>query len=71
MGRPQHVQKGTLPLTQLHSFIGHNDSVNTVTWNPHSPVQFATASSDRRVVLWDMERLNEGDKVGNEILVYL
>jgi len=38
--------------------LGHNDSVNIVSWNPRKPLQFASGSSDRRVVLWDIERLN-------------
>jgi WD40 repeat protein len=39
---------------QLHSFLGHNDSVNVVAWSPSKPLQFASGSSDTRVVLWDI-----------------
>ena len=42
----------------MHVFIGHNDSVNTVIWSPFSPLKFASGSSDRRIVLWDIEKLN-------------
>lgn len=58
-------------MIQLHSFVGHNDAVNVVAWNPNKPLQFASGSSDRRVVLWDIERLNlnSEESTGNEILV--
>lgn len=44
---------------QLHSFIAHNDSVNSVSWSPHSATQFASGSSDRRIILWDLSKLTE------------
>lgn len=47
-------KKVSFILCKLHSFIGHNDAVNVVSWSPHSAVQFASGSSDRRVVVWDM-----------------
>jgi WD40 repeat protein len=58
-------------ISKLHTFIGHNEAVNTVSWSPHSAVQFASGSSDRRVVVWDLEKLNDNtqDKAGSEILV--
>jgi WD40 repeat protein len=59
LGYTKHEQKSKDIFIQLHTFIGHNDAVNAVSWSPHSPVQFATASSDRKVVVWDMERLGE------------
>lgn len=58
LGPAQSQQKGTYQVIQLHSFVGHNDAVNVVAWNPNKPLQFASGSSDRRVVLWDIERLN-------------
>lgn len=71
LGYPKLQQEGSPAPTQLHSFAGHSDSVNVVGWNPHRPLQFATGSSDKRVVVWDMGRLGENttEKTGNEILV--
>ncbi len=58
-------------MIKLHTFVGHNDAVNVVAWNPRNPLQFSSGSSDRRVVLWDIERLNLNteESNGNEILV--
>jgi WD40 repeat protein len=38
--------------------VGHNDAVNVVAWNPQNSMQFVSGSSDRRAVIWDIERLN-------------
>ena len=48
--------------TQIHTFVGHNDAVNCVTWNPQNSMQFASGSSDRKIVYWDIDRLNKNTK---------
>lgn len=47
---------------QLHSFVAHSDSVNSVSWCPHSATQFASGSSDRRIILWDLSKLSENSQ---------
>jgi WD40 repeat protein len=55
----QELQQKGIPFTrQLHSFAGHGEAVNAVAWNPRHSMQFASGSSDRKVVFWDVERLN-------------
>jgi len=58
LGHQKFQQKSISKIKQLHTFVGHNDSVNVVAWNPLHSMQFASGSSDRKVVLWDIERLN-------------
>lgn len=36
-----------------HTFRGHSDSVDQLTWHPSHPDQLATASGDKTVRLWD------------------
>jgi histone-binding protein RBBP4 len=45
---------------KLHSFEGHRDEVTTVAWSPDEEPIFASAGSDRRVIIWDLSR------IGNE-----
>ena len=56
---------------KIHSFIGHNDAVNTVSWNPYVNLQFASGSSDRKIVVWDISKINQNtsEKASSEILV--
>lgn len=42
---------------KLHSFESHTDDVLQVEWSPHSPTHFASASSDRRVHIWDLSAI--------------
>jgi histone-binding protein RBBP4 len=42
---------------KLHTFIHHQDEVLQVAWSPHNETIFASSSSDRRVMLWDMSRI--------------
>ena len=42
---------------KLHTFIHHQDEVLQVSWSPHNETIFASSSSDRRVMLWDMSRI--------------
>lgn len=41
----------------LHSFESHTDEVLHLAWSPHSPTVFASASSDRRINLWDLSQI--------------
>lgn len=38
----------------LHVFESHTDEVLHVAWSPHNPTIFASASSDRRINIWDL-----------------
>lgn len=44
---------------KLHSFESHEDEVLQLAWSPHNETVFASASSDRRVNLWDLSRIGE------------
>ena len=71
MGYSEHEQEGSCGCSQLHTFVGHNDAIGVVSWDPNSPTRFLSGSSDRRMVVWDMARLgdNTKEKGGNEIVV--
>jgi len=43
--------------TKLHQMEGHTDAVYQVGWSPHSEVHLASASSDRRMMLWDLSQI--------------
>lgn len=40
--------------TPLHSFYYHNDEILHLSWSPTHETIFASASSDRRVAIWDL-----------------
>jgi len=42
------------PSKKLHTFESHTDEVLHLAWSPHNPTVFASASSDRRVNIWDL-----------------
>lgn len=42
------------PTKKLHVFESHMDEVLHLAWSPHNPTIFASASSDRRINIWDM-----------------
>lgn len=42
----------------LHKFIGHNDSITKVQWSTINPYSFTSSSFDRRIVTWNMKKIN-------------
>ena len=44
---------------RLHSIEGHSEDVLNLEWSPHAETVFASASSDRRVCMWDISRIGE------------
>ncbi|KAM5536021.1 hypothetical protein V8D89_010279 [Ganoderma adspersum] len=43
--------------TPIHVFEGHTDEVLHLAWSPHNPTVFASASSDRRINVWDLSQI--------------
>ena len=41
----------------LHTFEAHSDEVLHLAWSPHSATIFASASSDRRINVWDLAQI--------------
>lgn len=46
-----------MPNKRLHVFESHNDEVLHLAWSPHNPTVFASASSDRRINIWDLAQI--------------
>ncbi|KAJ9466841.1 Histone acetyltransferase type B subunit 2 [Diplonema papillatum] len=44
---------------------GHSGDITCMEWAPHAETVLATGSTDRTVVVWDMERHNNIDRHGN------
>lgn len=47
------------PHKKLHIFEGHNDEVLHLSWSPHNATIFASASSDRRINIWDLSLIGQ------------
>ncbi|KAJ6623045.1 histone acetyltransferase type B subunit 2 [Mycena sp. CBHHK59/15] len=47
------------PTKKLHTFESHTDEVLHLSWSPHNPTIFASASSDRRINIWDLSMIGE------------
>ena len=45
--------------TKLHSLEGHGEEVYQVGWSPHNETILASASSDRRLHIWDLSKIGE------------
>jgi len=43
--------------SKLHTFIHHQDEVLGLAWSPMNETIFASSSSDRRVMLWDVSKI--------------
>ena len=50
---------------KVHMFTGHNGPVNSVKWCTQHPLRFASGSTDRKVVFWDLGQLKVDDKSSN------
>jgi histone-binding protein RBBP4 len=44
-------------MKRLHVFESHTDEVLHVSWSPHNPTIFASASGDRRINIWDLSQI--------------
>jgi WD40 repeat protein len=44
---------------RLHVFESHTDEVLHLAWSPHNPTIFASASSDRRINVWDLSLIGQ------------
>lgn len=40
-------------------FAGHDDDVLSVSWSPFNQSVFASASDDRRILIWDLSKIGE------------
>lgn len=47
------------PAKKLHIFESHTDEVLHLAWSPHNPTVFASASSDRRINVWDLSLIGQ------------
>ena len=47
------------PTKRLHVFESHTDEVLHLAWSPHNPTIFASASSDRRINVWDLSLIGQ------------
>lgn len=45
--------------TKLHVFEGHSDEIFQVQWSPFNETVLASASSDRRLHIWDLSKIGE------------
>nr|XP_046918310.1 histone-binding protein RBBP7-like [Dermatophagoides farinae] len=43
---------------RLHSFDAHRDEVLDVNWSPYGETVFASSSRDKRLIIWDMTKIN-------------
>ena len=48
-----------VPTKKLHVFESHTDEVLHLAWSPQNPTIFASASSDRRVNVWDLSLIGQ------------
>jgi histone-binding protein RBBP4 len=44
---------------KLHSFQGHADEIFQVQWSPFNETILASASSDRRLNVWDLSKIGD------------
>ena len=42
---------------RVHTFESHTDEVLHLAWSPHHETVFASASSDRRINIWDLAQI--------------
>lgn len=46
---------------KLHSFESHKEEVRQLQWSPHFETIIGSASTDRRINIWDISRI--GDEI--------
>jgi len=44
---------------KLHELQGHQEEILQLSWSPHHESILATAGSDRRIIVWDLARIND------------
>lgn len=47
------------PNERVKTFVNHEDAVNKVEWCPQNPLLFSSASSDRKVNIWDISKIGK------------
>ena len=48
-----------VPTKKLHVFESHTDEVLHLAWSPHNATIFGSASSDRRINIWDLSLIGQ------------
>lgn len=44
--------------SSLHTLRGHQQEILQLSWSPHHDSVLATASSDRRILVWDISKID-------------
>jgi histone-binding protein RBBP4 len=44
--------------SSLHSLRAHQSEILQLSWSPHHDSVLATASSDRRILVWDLSKID-------------
>lgn len=42
----------------IHSLRAHQSEILQLAWSPHHDAVLATASSDRRILVWDLSKID-------------
>lgn len=57
-------QKSINQHQRMHTLVsGHTESIYKIEWSPHNETILASCSSDRRVAIWDLERIGKEQDV--------
>jgi WD40 repeat protein len=48
---------------KLHSFESHTDEILQLAWSPHHETVFASSGADRRLNVWDLNRIGEEQSI--------
>lgn len=44
---------------KVHTLVGHQDAVTSLSWHPQEAGILGSSSYDRRVIFWDLTRIGE------------